>query len=214
MIKGISAKKLLYSLTFIFTIIGLFVGVFLFMTVNYDFIPSWQKLPPVPSKPTKITNVELGNIFIKMDDNKIYRCKTGSNECWTENLELTVPLWWNNNGWERYYRKYQSCDYSKPYFLTWRFSLKKIIDCVYEQEGFVDWGVTTVVLIDQNENVWQHTYSSSAIASSIVILLFPIFCTIGGIILGVCIMSLRTILQKVKLQSTDRNAESQIKILF
>jgi len=203
LIKGISTKKRLISLAFIFTTLGLLVGTFFVAIVNFDFIPSWYKLPLVPSEPTKITNVELGNIFIKTDDNKIYRCKAGSNECWTENLELTIPSWWDNNGWERYYREYESCDYSKPYFLTWRFSSKEIIDCVDENEAFVDWGVNTVVLIDQNGNVWQHTYSFSAIASNTAILICPIFGTIGGLILGVCIMALRTILQKVKRQKAE-----------
>jgi hypothetical protein len=199
-------KKLLGSPILILAIIGLFAGIFFAALENFDFIPSWYKLPLVPAQPTKITNVELGNIIIKTNNNKAYRCATEGDECWTENLELTVPSWWENHGWERYFREYDSCDYSKPYFATWRFSTENIIDCLHEREVFVDWGVTTIVLIDQEGHVWQHTYSFSAIASNTAIVIFPILCTFGGLILGICVMALRTILQKMRL----RKAESAV----
>ncbi len=203
LIKRSSIKKFLGSPLFIFTAIGLLISIFLIALENFDFIPSWYKLPPLPTKPAEIMNVELGNIIIKTSNNKTYRCATEGDECWTEKLELTTPSWWHNSVWQHDFRRYESCDYSKSYFLTWKFSTEKIIDCVVEQEVFVDWGVTTIALIDQKGNVWLHTYSFSAIASNTAILIFPIFCTTGGLILGIGVTVSKTILQKIKSRKVE-----------
>lgn len=176
-------KRFLFSPIFVMFIFGLIIGIFFALIIIYDIIPSWKKLPIPPAMPITITNVELGNTIIEMDNGKSYRCTRRIDECWVEDLDLAI-VQWGELVLEYTNRTYSECDYTKLYFLTWKPFLDEIIDCKYNNEAFVDWGVTTVVIIDKDGNVWEHSNQWNAMASIGAMQILPLFCGIIGLLFG------------------------------
>jgi hypothetical protein len=196
-------RKLNWALPiFICTTLGILFGVVFACNMKYDFLPIWQKLPSLPDRAVKIINVEWGNVLIKTENGKTYRCpRDPSNLCWTENLKLDIPSW-GNPEWQYDFRKYESCDHTKPYFLSWKIFPVKIIDCVMERETFVHWWVVQTIVVDADGNVWNHSSSwDGMISLNFMLIAFSGIFGFIGFVVGVVFTGIQTIVRKRRAMS-------------
>ena len=143
--------------SFLVALLLLFVSHIVFGTL-YDYFPSWEKLPPAPSKPVAIEHIESRNIIVRGEDNKPDRCFLEANDCWAQTSELQLRELFN------YYsdRTFGDCDFSKAYFRIWLMFHQDIIDCKVKVETSFDAGDSTVVALDSEGNVWVHYWEWSA----------------------------------------------------
>lgn len=129
-------------------------GVMVFGVYTQSFSVTWQLLPSMPAKATDLLVVGSDSIWVKAEDQNVYRCSKWTNECWVID---GVPKAESSSS----YRVVRPCMSSSHEFLKEANPPIEITDCIQATTTLNELVVSATYVIDADGNVWRWMRSSS-----------------------------------------------------